>query len=110
MIMDKGLELDEYLRKRTREELEDELVETREFESIYRRYRNCIVRMFNAKENGEIFILKRWIEELNEPTESCSYTAEQWEKVQELKEELKKFAKMLGYINEDENAFMNKTF
>ena len=39
----------------------------------------------------EMLVPQNWIDNFDIPSTSCEYTEEQWEKVQEMKEDLKMF-------------------
>ena len=77
---------------------DDELLERMEkkedYMILYRSY-SCMKNMLKAKENNEDGFPRQWIENLDVPSKLCEYTPEQYERVQEIKEELKCLAREL---------------
>ena len=83
---------------------DEELVYRREDASIMARYRACVVQMAKRKQNGEKEVPKWLFDALDVPGTICEYSAEQWERVQEYKDELKRIAEAFGYTKEDDFA------
>lgn len=87
------------------EELRDALVEADESLAIMNRYRILVNKLMKAKNEGEPFIPKTWLDIFAVPATTCEYTEEQYAKVLELREELLKLIGTLGYASEQANAF-----
>ena len=104
-FIDPGRALDYELRSMGREELEEELVETREIMEIFRCYNGAVEKILKAKNNNEPLVLKSWIAELEIPKVKCDYNGDEVSLFRELQKNLVNLAKMLGYTREDANAF-----
>lgn len=87
-------------------EFVEELIHRNEDAAIYARYQSCVQNILSAKQKKDHFIPKEWMNELDTPTASCEYTAEQWALIQELKPQLEMLARELGYTQENANAFV----
>lgn len=78
-----------------------EAMEQRESYMLLYRFQNCVKNMLKAKQMEEVMIPKSWIENLEVPSIICEYSAEQCEKMKEVKEDLACLANELGLVFRD---------
>ena len=102
---DPGRAMERELEAMTKEELQDALVEAREYERIYDRFYTAVMELVNSKKNGEMFVSKRLIDCLNNPVIGGEYNDIQWELICRLKSEFAEVVKTLGFVVEEDNGY-----